>query len=234
MIDMHNHSLYDVDDGSDSLEETIAMTEEAKRQGVTDIIMTPHYRHGMFPYEKEKMEEHFLIARDHADEIGVNLYLGCEYHVDSDMIPNLGSGRVHTLGDTDYMLLEYSHLTEEQTIRNTVRETLLAGYIPIVVHVERCGAFLRNRDLAGDLGRRERLIQTNADNVLGLEGREGKKFAKELIKAGQVDFIASDAHGVENRASHMEKAYRYVSKKFGQETAELLFERNADRILDAV
>ena len=49
MIDIHNHSLFGVDDGADTLEETIAMTQAASKQGVTDIFMTPHFRHGMFP-----------------------------------------------------------------------------------------------------------------------------------------------------------------------------------------
>ena len=56
MIDIHTHLLYDVDDGAESLQESLDMLKYAKEQGVDAIILTPHYRHGMFPYQKETCE----------------------------------------------------------------------------------------------------------------------------------------------------------------------------------
>jgi len=38
------------------------MLEAAKEQGISAMILTPHYRHGMFAYPKEEIEEHFLLA----------------------------------------------------------------------------------------------------------------------------------------------------------------------------
>ena len=43
MIDIHCHMLYGVDDGAKSLEESVLMLKDAKKQGVDEIILTPHY-----------------------------------------------------------------------------------------------------------------------------------------------------------------------------------------------
>ena len=42
MFDIHCHLLFGVDDGPKKIEDSIAMLDEASRQGITNIILTPH------------------------------------------------------------------------------------------------------------------------------------------------------------------------------------------------
>ena len=79
MIDIHCHLLYGVDDGAKTIEESVAMLEAAKEQGISAMILTPHYRHGMFAYPKEEIEEHFRILEPYAQKLGIYLALGTEY-----------------------------------------------------------------------------------------------------------------------------------------------------------
>ena len=46
MTDVHSHILFNIDDGSDSIEESITLLKELKSIGFTDIILTPHYIKG--------------------------------------------------------------------------------------------------------------------------------------------------------------------------------------------
>ncbi|MEZ3437049.1 MAG: hypothetical protein K1W34_21075, partial [Lachnospiraceae bacterium] len=55
MVDIHCHALYGVDDGAANIEESAAMLKQAASQGVEAVVLTPHYRHGMFPYPKERI-----------------------------------------------------------------------------------------------------------------------------------------------------------------------------------
>ncbi len=98
MIDIHCHLLYGVDDGSKSIEESVEMLKIAKKQGITGIILTPHLRHGMFKHPLEKIERHYKKLMPYAKKLGIELKLGTEYHVATDMIDAFYGGLCHTLG----------------------------------------------------------------------------------------------------------------------------------------
>lgn len=108
-IDIHNHTLFGVDDGPNHIQESLDMLREADLQGIREIILTSHYRHGMFRYELDEIERNFaeLLKQVEENQINVRLYLGCEYHVDSDIFEHIQEGRVHTLADTEYVLTKY-------------------------------------------------------------------------------------------------------------------------------
>ena len=42
MVDIHSHILWDLDDGSKTLEESLEMLRIAASSGTTDIVATPH------------------------------------------------------------------------------------------------------------------------------------------------------------------------------------------------
>jgi protein-tyrosine phosphatase len=75
------------------------------------------------------------------------------------------------------------------------------------------------------------LVQVNADAVLGLEGRGTKKLCRILLKNDLVDLIASDSHGIHERACHMRQCCDYVAKKYGPERAQRLFCETPGQIL---
>lgn len=232
MIDIHCHLLYGVDDGPKTFAESRDMLREAKAQGISHIILTPHYRHGMFPYDKERILRHFKKVREYAGRIGVEVCLGCEYHVNSKCIQYLDTGRCLTLGGSTYTLTEYSYETEYSYIRNMTRELTHHGYTPVIAHVERYRCMTEDPGRAEELQTLGALVQVNADAVLGLEGRKTKQYCRYLLKHGLADIVSSDSHGMDRRACHMEKCQTYVTRKFGAETARNVFERNPGKILE--
>ena len=61
MIDFHSHILPGVDDGSVSLEQSIAMLQEEAKQGIHCVIATPHF------YPEQEDVDTFLQRRDAAE-----------------------------------------------------------------------------------------------------------------------------------------------------------------------
>ena len=232
MIDIHCHLLYGVDDGAQTIEESVAMLKVAREQGVQAMILTPHYRHGMFAYPTDTIEEHFEKLKLYADSLGIQIFLGCEYHVNSQITQAFDAGRCHTLADTKYVLTEYSHQSEFSYIHKMTEELILHGYIPVIAHVERYRCMVENLDLAAELQDMGAMIQMNADAILGLEGWGSKRYCKKMLQEELVDLVASDSHGIAERVSHMRKCYDAITKKFGEDYAESLMHGNPIKILE--
>ena len=105
MIDLHSHILPNIDDGSRSLEESIKIIKQAVSNGVTDIIVTPHFILGS-SYNKEKKENKKLLAelqeKVKNENIDINLYLGNEIFVDIEMVSLLIKKKISSLKDMDF------------------------------------------------------------------------------------------------------------------------------------
>lgn len=231
LVDVHCHLLFGVDDGAKTLKDSVDMLEVAVGQGITDIILTPHYRHGTFPYNGDTIRKHFLQLQLESTKRGVHLHLGCEYHVNREIIPNLEQRRVLPLAQSEYVLTEYAHESEESYVCEMSMELLSHGYIPVIAHVERYACFRKNIQLCRELRRQGVWIQTNADAVLGKDGFATKRFCKHLLDQNLVDVIASDSHDTTKRRNHLGECYDYVAKRYGAAMADRLMDANPRKII---
>ena len=230
MIDIHCHIVPGVDDGSASIEESLEMLKKSWQDGVRQMILTPHFRLGMFETRGTKIHEQYERLRAEASRVlpELKLHLGCEFHATMEQEELLQSPRFFLAG-TRNLLLEFSGGDTENFIRDRIRSAQMLGAKVIIAHVERCRAM--NLKFITEIRHLGAMIQVNADAVLGLDGRPVKRFCRKLLKEDHVDFIASDAHNLTDRASHLGECAEYVAKKYGAETAEKIFITNPSRIL---
>lgn len=231
MIDIHCHLLYGVDDGPGTIEESIAMLEEAESQGVTEIILTPHYRRGMFKYDKEQILKNKKELDKYAQEIGIKLHLGTEYHVNGDILEHLENGRCLPLADSEYVLTEYEYETEYKHLFKMTQELLRHGYTPVIAHVERYRCLVDKPEHLDELKEIGAMIQVNAGAIIGQDGWGIKQYCKKILKSGWVDIVASDSHDLKKRICYMEKCYEYIEKKYGEKLAYRLMIKNPKKII---
>lgn len=231
IIDIHSHIIPNVDDGSPSIESSIFLIEELIKQGVTDVICTPHYRKGMFETSKEIILENYNLLKKEVENKGLNIkiYLGQEAYIRRyESLNNIFlENRIFTMNDSKYILLEFSY-TREIDISEIVYNAVIKGYIPIIAHIERYEYI--DLEQAIDIVEAGGLIQVNAASVIGKQGLRLKSKVKKLLKNNLVSFIASDIHS--NRINYIKQAYDYVSKKYGETSAHNLFRLNAEKILE--
>ena len=228
MIDIHNHLLPNVDDGSISIDTSISLLEEAKNIGIKKIICTPHYRVHMFETPIDVIKEKFLQVSEVAKEMGIELYLGHEVKCrNSDEITTfINNNCLIPMNNKMILLLEFSY-DHDPDINEIIYNAKLKGYKVILAHIERY-KYLSFDDIVA-LKKCGAYIQVNAESVIGKDGSRGKKIIKKLIKHGIVDFVASDSHY--NRENFLLSAYNYVKKKYGDEISQKLFYQNAEEIL---
>ena len=232
--DIHSHLLPGVDDGAKDLEQSRELLQMAWDYGTRTIFLTPHYRG---PYKKNTPEMLRSAYRDLCQMAaeafpGMRLYLGNEVHYQSDVPDRLTDGRILTMADSQYVLLEFQTRALRSQVVTAVAETARYGYTPIIAHAERYDIFRKEPSLVEDVMRYGALIQLNADSVLGKHGWGVKWFCHKVLKARNAHFIASDAHDSQHRTPLLRECFLRVHKKYGAEYAVQVFFHNAQAVIE--
>ena len=210
MIDIHTHILPNVDDGSSSLEVSLAMVKHELSIGVNTIICTPH--HILHRYDKtvEEIKQSYKLLTEEVkrQNLPVTILLGQEicYTHREDAIKLLQECKLLTLNNTNYVLLEFSFTREPEDITDIIYNFSIKGYKVIVAHVERYNWITLDKVMS--LKSEGAIIQVNSGAIIGAAGWKEKRFSHKLLKKGLVDVIASDVHSF--RYSTLDKAYKKV------------------------
>ena len=111
MIDLHAHILPGIDDGAYDIHEALNMARMAVKSGVTAIVATPHCN---LPSEKyvlwsqavrgecEKFRQYLK-----AKSVPLKVYDGMEIFGTRDAPRYLYEGKLHTINDSRYPLVEF-------------------------------------------------------------------------------------------------------------------------------
>ncbi len=230
MIDIHSHVLPGLDDGSRSLEQSVAMIRMAAATGTTDLVASPHANLD-YQFDPERVEE--LLAELQRASDGVRLHRGCDFHLYFDNIQDaLAHPAKYTINHKGYLLVEFPDMLIAKSTTEVFAQLLQNGMTPIITHPER--NYLLHKRMAEleswiDSGC---LVQVTAQSLLGRFGAEARAVAQQLMKRGLVHFIASDAHDEEDRTPRLDLAYNHVAGRYGRERAELLFVVNPQAVLE--
>ena len=222
--DIHNHILPGVDDGASCMEETYDLLAEEYRQGVRNIIFTPHHRPKLFRVSIQEREEVYQkVCRSMQPEFPeLRFYLGCELYIQEGLEDSLRDMRCRMAG-TNMVLAEFSTAVHFEEMLSWLRRIKQNGCHPLIAHAERYPCLYGNEKRLMQLRRAGALIQLNAGSILGEGGRKAKNFCMQALRAGQADFIASDAHNMENRPVQLAECRARVMKKFGSRSAAWWF-----------
>lgn len=232
-LDMHCHILPGVDDGSRSMDMSMAMLDFAYEEGIRAIILTPHYHGGYVETERAVIDETFeelkkYSMQQHPD---MKLFIGNEIYYYPSVPEWIEEGRVHTLADSDYVLLEFSTTVEKRELLEAVQNLCSHGYYPVLAHVERYDCLVRDPFYVGELIDNGAYIQVNSRTVTGEGGMKIKHFVKRLLKEEWIHFIGTDAHSMGGRKPEIADCADYIIRKCSEEYAAGILYANAVNII---
>lgn len=222
LTDMHCHIIPCVDDGASTMEEVRALLRMEYQEGVRRIILTPHYRKGMFEASAEEVKKQFKKVRRAAEQLNldIDLYLGREFYADSHLSDRLKQEECLTLAGTKNILVEFSYGQTFQKIRSRVYELMAEGYIPVVAHIERYECLRANIELVEELVEMGAHMQVNASPIIGEDGLRQKRFCAKLMKRDLIYFVGTDAHDSKSRLPNLGKCAEYMERKMGTDYAK--------------
>jgi protein-tyrosine phosphatase len=233
MIDIHCHILPGVDDGAQSLSNSLEMAKKAVEQGIHTIVASPHHKNSR--YENPKQE---IIARVkelnealRIEKIDLEVLPGQEVRIHGEMLQGYEMGEILPVNHTPYVLVEFPSNHVPRYTEKLFYDLQTKGLIPVIVHPERNQEIIERSDLLYQLVKKGALTQVTASSLSGDFGKKIKNFSLQLIEANLTHFIASDAHNITSRGFKMREAFRVIEKKFGSDIL-YMFEENASLVIE--
>ena len=231
MIDIHSHILPGIDDGAQTIEDSIKMAKTAVNEGITSIIATPHHKNNQFNNLKSsiltKVNELNTVLKQ--ENIPLTVLPGQEVRIYGEVVEDFYKGDILTLNHTKYLFIEFPSSSVPRYAERLLYELQTEGIIPIIVHPERNKELLEKPELLYQLVKNGALTQVTASSLVGYFGKNVKKFSEQLIEHNLTHFLASDAHNIHNRTFKIDEALDMIEKTFGldyiyllKENAELL------------
>lgn len=241
--DLHSHLVPGVDDGSASVEESVACLAALRAEGVGALVTTPHL---LLPhlatnsdidreldFHRQAFDELAEAVLDRADLPAIGL--GQEiWAPDASQIRRVARRTDVGLGRGRYLLVEFG-FNLQGAHEDVVRETLDAGRGIVVAHPERyrylpgippLDQMRRWRDLGA-------LLQVNAGSFNGHYNPAAEELAWAMVEAGLVDLVSTDHHGIRRAGVSLREAFEALADRGERELAIQVLARAPGQVVRA-
>ena len=193
--DWHSHILPDVDDGIQTLEDSLDVLAYYEKIGIREVWLTPHIMEDM-PNTIEELRERYqeLLKAYHGT---VKLNLAAENMMDNLFSERLETNELLPIGPKgDHLLVETSYYQPPIDLHGTLERIKEKGYQPILAHPERY-RYMSDSDY-DYLYSRGIKLQMNIVSLAGGYGKSAQEKAQMMLSKGYYSFWGSDLHVLEN------------------------------------
>ena len=218
VVDFHSHLLPLVDDGSKSIDESIALLRMEAEQGIRRVVATPHF------YPQHDSPDRFLKRREMAERelrdamrehAGLpELSIGAEVYYyrgisDSDAISEL------TIDNKRCILIEMPGSPWTDVMYRELEALYVKrGLIPIIAHLDRYIGRFRTFGIPKRLAELPVMVQANADFFLD---RATSSMAMRMLSHGGIHLLGSDCHNLDTRKPNLGEAVDRIRKRLGDD-----------------
>lgn len=231
--DIHSHILPGIDDGASDMEESLEMLRQASAQGITDVIATPHYSHRYRNACPDRIMDLCRKLQKMADEeldTPVCIRAGQEIMYTEETAVLLREGRLLTLADSRYVLVEFLPSVPYSYIYQAVRELTMNGYVPVLAHAERYACLReaeRMQEIRGQGGR----IQLNTRSIGGKWYDSTARWCRKMLMDGQADYVGTDMHNTGSRKPETGQAFRWMQSRLTRRQLRRILCLNPEQML---
>jgi len=211
-VDMHSHLLPGIDDGSQSLEESIALIKQMAGLGYQKLVTTPHVMSDYYRNTPEIILSKLAEVREAvaAEGLSIQIEAAAEYYLDEFIMDSLrNNDRLLTFGN-NYLLFETSFMNACSYLDDAVFMMQSSGYQPVLAHPERYVYLFDKFDELVRLREKGVHLQVNLNSLNGYYSKNSKKIAERLIEEKMISFLGTDCHG----ERHLERLEEVMDSYF--------------------
>lgn len=227
--DMHSHLLPGLDDGLQTIEQTVNYIRQLQQMGYKKLICTPHILAEVYPNSPATILPKLELVRTALQEnnIDIQVEAAAEYMVDLDFENHVVEGKPLLTFGKNLILIEMSYVAASNNIESVIFQLKLKGLQPVLAHPERYNYYAGNIETFQrfiDLGC---YLQINILSLLGYYGEGAKKTAQNLLKKNMVTLVGTDMH----HENHLNSLKDLASRKSFYKLFEGINIRNKELLL---
>ena len=235
MYDLHCHILYGVDDGADTIFESLEMAEIARDGGTRGIVVTPHSYSSPteLNFWDDDMKNRFSNLQKEIYQRGldIKLFSGQEIYGRGEFVEHLLSGELITINSSRYPLIEFPFEVRSKYVLEKMEQLISEGFIPVIAHPERYTFVSENLESLEKLKKMGCLVQVNMGSFKGVFGHTAKAVSEKILGKRLADVVASDAHSPFVRSPFLADAHEHISERYSTDYAERLLSSNPEAII---
>lgn len=235
MCDIHTHILPGIDDGPDTMEETLEIIKIFCQQQVFNIVATPHKKDvneggAIGKIQDLIIEINSLLSNDGLE---VNILLGMENHLDEKLAVDIKNGNALPINKSRFILVEMPYVGQLGTSEENLLNVQNLGYVPIIAHPERMDIFQNDPELLRKFVGDGMLTQITSGSLIGKFGDDAKLYAESIFKEGIGHILSSDTHMADGwRAPDILRGYELLKRAVGIDKATHIVSTNPLNIIN--
>ena len=217
-VDMHSHLIPGIDDGSKTMDETIAMLAKFESLGIEKVITTPHIMSDFYKNTPDIILGGLAEVKKVAKELNLKIEIeaAAEYYFDETLMDRLKrKEKLLTFGD-NHVLFEFSFHVEPPQIEELLFELLAQDYKPVLAHFERYKFLFDQPEKASEWRAKGIFIQLNYNSLFGHYGPDVQKQAKYIVDHKLVDFVSTDCHRIDHLMALEKNLFKPYMHKLGE------------------
>ena len=215
MIDLHNHLLPGIDDGSPDIDTSIALARIAVDDGITQMVCTPHIHHGRYENTKRTIAPALVALRQalKAANLDLQVSAAAEVRIGPEIMQGIEQNTLPFLGhwhEKPVLLLELPHGDIPLGSDRLTAWLLRQGVQPMIAHPERNKAAMKSPSKLKPFIDQGCLFQVTAGSMAGHFGERAQELAIQLLRESHITILATDAHNIQHRPPIMSVAREVV------------------------
>ncbi len=193
--DVHSHFIPGIDDGAQTLKDSLDLITYFYNRGYKKVITTPHIMGDAYRNTPEIILGGLEVVRNALKEnqIPIEIEAAAEYYIDYDFEEKIDKGNLLSFGK-NYVLVELSFVNPPDNLNNIFFKLQTSGYRPVLAHPERYSFWHNDFEKYEEIIDKGVLLQLNINSLTGHYSIPTKRIAEQMIEKGMISFLGSDCH----------------------------------------